>query len=92
MIIFDRLFGTYIPEREDVPMRYGWVEPIHTNNVFLLQATPWMHLYQDLRQSSSASEMLGLLFKPPGWRAASKGIGRTTEDLRRTAINSNLDR
>jgi sterol desaturase/sphingolipid hydroxylase (fatty acid hydroxylase superfamily) len=83
LIIFDRLFGTYIPEREDVQIRYGWVEPIRTNNVFLLQATPWIRLFQDLRQSSSASEVLGLLFKPPGWRAASKGVGRTTEDLRR---------
>jgi sterol desaturase/sphingolipid hydroxylase (fatty acid hydroxylase superfamily) len=85
LIIFDRLFGTYIPEREDINIRYGWVEPIKTNNVFLLQATPWINLYKDMRQASSVSEVLGLLFKPPGWRAEGKGAGRTTEDLRRAA-------
>jgi sterol desaturase/sphingolipid hydroxylase (fatty acid hydroxylase superfamily) len=85
LIIFDRLFGTYIPEREDLPIRYGWVEPLLTNNVFLLQATPWIRLFHDLRGARSPSEVLGLLLKPPGWRPASKGPGRTTEDLRRAA-------
>jgi hypothetical protein len=27
LIIFDRLFGTYIPERKGVAILYGWVEP-----------------------------------------------------------------
>ena len=28
---FDRLFGTYIPERDDLKPRYGWVKPLTSN-------------------------------------------------------------
>jgi sterol desaturase/sphingolipid hydroxylase (fatty acid hydroxylase superfamily) len=84
LVIFDRLFGTYIPERADIAIRYGWVEPIHTRNVFKLQATPWINLYKDLRAARSVREVLGLLCMPPGWRA--DGLGSTTEQLRHGAV------
>ncbi len=79
LIVFDRLFGTYIPERADVPIRYGWVQPITTGNVFVLQATPWIGLFKDLRQARSVSEIWHLLAKPPGWSA--RGPQLTTEAL-----------
>jgi sterol desaturase/sphingolipid hydroxylase (fatty acid hydroxylase superfamily) len=83
LIVFDRLFGTYIAERDDITIRYGWVEPIHTLNVFKLQATPWIGFFKDLRAAKSAGEVWGLFVKPPGWRA--RGPGQTTEELRRAA-------
>jgi sterol desaturase/sphingolipid hydroxylase (fatty acid hydroxylase superfamily) len=85
LIIFDRLFGTYIPERHDITIRYGWVQPIHTLNVFKLQFTPWMGLFADLRRAKSLHEVWGLFAKPPGWRA--NGPGQTTEELRLAALS-----
>jgi sterol desaturase/sphingolipid hydroxylase (fatty acid hydroxylase superfamily) len=32
LIVFDRLFGTFIAENDAVACRYGLVEPLHSNN------------------------------------------------------------
>ncbi|WP_296226119.1 sterol desaturase family protein [Ralstonia sp. UBA689] len=81
LIVFDRLFGTYIPEREDVPCRYGLVHPMRTYNLLTIEFGHWRALWQDLTTARSAREVLGYLFCPPGWRP--DGNGETTEDLRR---------
>nr|WP_311527598.1 sterol desaturase family protein [uncultured Ralstonia sp.] len=83
LIIFDRLFGTYIPERKEVPCRYGLVRPMRTYNLLVIEFAHWRALWQDLKTARSASEMFGYLFRPPGWRP--DGNGETTEDLRRRA-------
>lgn len=83
LIVFDRLFGTYIPERKDVPCRYGLVHPMRTYNLLVIEFAQWRALWQDLKTARSASEVLGYLFRPPGWRP--DGNGDTTEDLRRRA-------
>jgi sterol desaturase/sphingolipid hydroxylase (fatty acid hydroxylase superfamily) len=83
LIVFDRLFGTYIPERKDVPFRYGLVHPMRTYNLLVIEFAHWRALWQDLKTARSAGEVLGYLFRPPGWRP--DGDGDTTEDLRRRA-------
>ncbi len=42
LIIFDRMFGTYIPEQKDVPCRYGWVHPLKSNNPFVISFQQWI--------------------------------------------------
>ena len=32
LVIFDLMFGTYIPERSDITPSYGWVRPITSNS------------------------------------------------------------
>ncbi|RDI97875.1 sterol desaturase family protein [Dyella solisilvae] len=81
LIVFDRLFGTYVAERDDVPCRYGLVHPATGYNVLRLEFAPWAELARDLRGARSPREWFGYLFAPPGWRP--NGKGETTEDLRR---------
>jgi sterol desaturase/sphingolipid hydroxylase (fatty acid hydroxylase superfamily) len=83
LIVFDRLFGTYIPERADLPCRYGLVKPITSNNIFEIEFTHWRALLRDLRSARSARAFVGYLVKPPGWRP--DGPGETTEELRQRA-------
>ena len=80
-VVFDRLFGTYIGERADVPCRYGLVEPMKSYNLFVIEFAQWASLWRDLRGSRSLAEALGYLLRPPGWRP--DGLGETTEDMRR---------
>ena len=84
LIVFDRLFGTYVAERDDLPCRYGLVEAQTSYNPLRVEFTPWLHLARDLARARSARSVLGHLFMPPGWR--SDGTGRTTADLRRIAL------
>jgi sterol desaturase/sphingolipid hydroxylase (fatty acid hydroxylase superfamily) len=81
LIIFDRFFGTYRPERSDLPCRFGLVTPQTSHNVLRVEFDPWIACVHDLRQAHSLREVLGYLFAPPGWRP--DGEGETTEALRR---------
>ncbi len=68
LLIFDRLFGTYVPERDDVKLRYGLVKPILSNNPLKVWFTGWIDLLRDLAGSRSLREALGYVVMPPGWR------------------------
>ena len=83
LIVFDRLFGTYIAERADLPCRYGLVTPVVGHNLFKIEFAPWIALWRDLRDARSARAVWGHLFKPPGWR--NDGPGDTTKELRARA-------
>jgi sterol desaturase/sphingolipid hydroxylase (fatty acid hydroxylase superfamily) len=83
LIIFDRLFGTFVKERPDLPCRYGLVNPVSSNNFFEIEFREWPLLARDLWHAKSWRERLMYLFAPPGWQP--EGRGCTTEDLRRAA-------
>ncbi len=68
LVIFDRLFGTYVPERADVPPRYGLVKPILSHNPLRVWFTTWGELLRDLASARRLRDVLGYLFMPPGWR------------------------
>ena len=68
LIIFDRLFGTYVAEREDLPPRYGLVHPILSHNPLVLWSRPWLDLWRDMRACEHAWQAPALLFMPPDWR------------------------
>lgn len=80
LIIFDRLFGTYRPERDDEPCVYGLVKPMRTRNVFTMELAQWRELYRDMRAAPTLRTALALLVMPPGW--SPDGNGLTTEALR----------
>lgn len=80
LIIFDRLFGTYIAERDDVPCRYGLVHPMTSYNPLHVEFAQWISLGRDLATARSLRAVLGYLFMPPGW--SPDGNGETTEELR----------
>lgn len=90
LLIFDRLFGTYIPERDGVPIQYGLVKRITSTNALWLCLHEWVAIGRDVGRALKAGRpvvALGHLFAPPGW--APDGKGCTTEDMRRMASLAN---
>ena len=85
LIMFDRLFGTYIEERADLPCDYGLVSRVTTYNPFLINLMPWVGLAKDLLAARSLRDAWFFLFGAPGWRP--DGAGLTTADLRRRAAH-----
>jgi sterol desaturase/sphingolipid hydroxylase (fatty acid hydroxylase superfamily) len=83
LIIFDRLFGTYIAEREELPCRYGLVHPVTTYHPLRIEFHQWLPLLRDLLRARSLKAFFGYLLLPPGWKP--NGEGETTEELRRRA-------
>jgi len=83
LIVFDRLFGTYVEERADEPCVYGWVKPIRSYNPLRIEFAQWLALYRDVRSARRLRDALGYLWRPPGWRP--DGPGDTTEEMRARA-------
>jgi sterol desaturase/sphingolipid hydroxylase (fatty acid hydroxylase superfamily) len=90
LIVFDRLFGTYRAERDDVPCRYGLVEPLHSYNPLRVEFHQWLRLGRDLMRARSLRAVVGHLAMPPGW--SPDGAGTTTEALRARAALSSASR
>ena len=63
-IIWDRMFGTFVPE-EEKPV-YGLTKPVKSYNPVYLVFHEWVDIGRDLKHAKSLSEMFNILFKPPG--------------------------
>jgi len=84
LIVFDRLFGTYVAERKDVPCEYGLIShPMSSRNPFVVNFEPWIGLVKDVASARSPREAWMYLFGPPGWRPDGEGL--TTTELRKRA-------
>lgn len=77
LMIFDRLFGTYRAERDDLPVCYGLVQPMTSRNPLRIEFREWAWLARDLWRARSLRAAFGALFMPPGWRADGRGTATT---------------
>lgn len=65
-VIFDRLFGTYMPERDDVVIEYGLVDRIYSNNPFKISFHLFVQAYKDLKKASHPIDVIRYFIEPPG--------------------------
>jgi hypothetical protein len=64
-IVWDRLFGTFAAERDDLPCRYGLVTPLLSNNPLIIGFHEWAALARDLWRAPSWRERLACIAGPP---------------------------
>ena len=65
LIVFDRLFGSFVAERADLPPRFGLVTPLHSHNPLQVAFHEWMNLARDLRRATTWTARAAVLFGPP---------------------------
>ncbi len=65
LIIWDRLFGTWEPERERV--RYGLTKNIGTFNPVRAAFHEYVAMWRDIRRAHRLRDRLGVLYHGPGW-------------------------
>ncbi|MFM0519464.1 MULTISPECIES: sterol desaturase family protein [Caballeronia] len=83
LVIFDRLFGTYVEERADEPCVYGLTTPVTSHNPIVVEMQHWVSLGKDMFNAKSVSDAISFLLRPPGWLP--DGEGQTTEALQKRA-------
>ncbi len=66
--VWDRLFGTFQEELENVPPVFGVLKPVKTWNPFLINFIHFWNLLQDAWNSTSWVDKATLWFRPTGWR------------------------
>ena len=63
LIIWDRIFGTFEPEKE--PVKYGLVRNVNTFNPTKITFMGWHQIYKNIKNASSLNQALYYLFGPP---------------------------
>jgi sterol desaturase/sphingolipid hydroxylase (fatty acid hydroxylase superfamily) len=69
-VIWDRLFGTFQPELDEVPCVYGTRSPLRSWNPLWANLEVYAALAQDSRRAGRLADKLRVWLKPPGWRPA----------------------
>ncbi len=65
-IIWDKMFGSFTPEVDDEPIRYGIVKQLGSFNLLWSVFHEWIGIAKDLWRAPFRAK-LGYLFGPPGW-------------------------
>ena len=66
LIIFDRLFGTFVSEKPGVPLVYGLTQPLHSYNPFRIALNEWFKLGRDILNAPGWKARAQALLGPPG--------------------------
>ncbi len=67
LVVWDKLFGTFVPEDAADPPRYGIVKNLGTFNPLRVVLHEWEGIGADLARARSLREFGGYLLGPPGW-------------------------
>lgn len=66
--VWDRMFGTFQEELDNVPPQYGVLKPASTWNPILINFQHVWHLIKDAWRTKSYWDKLRIWFMPTGWR------------------------
>ncbi len=80
LIIWDRLFGTFVAERDDDRPRYGVISNLGSFNPFRIAFHEWVGIWRDVRGARNIGEVVGYMFGPPGW--SPDGSRKTSASLK----------
>ena len=67
-IIWDRMFGTYIPQRSDIKPIYGTVKPLNSWNPIWANFQVFYQMIQDTINTKKLSNKLKIWYGPTSWR------------------------
>jgi sterol desaturase/sphingolipid hydroxylase (fatty acid hydroxylase superfamily) len=70
LVVWDRLFGTFQPEREDTPCVYGTRSPLRSWNPLWANLEVYAALVHDSRHARRFVDKVRVWLEPPGWRPA----------------------
>ncbi|MEZ4216875.1 MAG: sterol desaturase family protein [Myxococcota bacterium] len=84
LIVWDRLFGTFEPER--APVDYGLTKNIETFDPVRVAFHEWVDLARDVARARSLGEAFGRAFRAPGW--SPDGSTATARELRARAMGA----
>lgn len=81
LIVWDRMFGTFVPEMDEDRPRYGIVKNIGTFNPLRIAFHEWIGMLKDAVQPGiTFGDRLRYLFMPPGW--SHDGSRKMSADLK----------
>lgn len=68
LIVWDRLFGTFVEERDDLPPEYGITRQVYSYNPVWLTLHEWVDLGRDMAKPGPLLQRIKHLWMPPEWQ------------------------
>jgi sterol desaturase/sphingolipid hydroxylase (fatty acid hydroxylase superfamily) len=65
LVIWDRLFGTFVEERDSDPCEYGTVKPVNSFNPLWVSVVEWRDMLAEAWRADNWRDRLVSLFGPP---------------------------
>lgn len=88
LIIWDRMFGTFVAELDEDRPRYGIVKNIGTFNPLKVAFHEWIGMFKDaMMPGLTLGQRLSYLIRPPGW--SHDGSRDTSETLKAAYVRRN---
>lgn len=78
LIIWDKLFGTYAPETEEV--LFGITKPVGSSNPFVINFSETALMLKEVFRPGPMKMRLGRIFMPPGWSDNAKPRHKTASE------------
>jgi alkylglycerol monooxygenase len=94
LIVWDRLFGTFVEENDEDPPIYGTRAPLQSWNPLWANAEVYWAMLKDSWHARNGLDKLRVWFKPPGWRPADVAarFPKADFDIEHTRYNPPLSR
>jgi len=90
LIIWDRMFGTFVEERDDDPVVYGIITPIASHNPAVVAFKELFNILKDaLQPGIKFHQRLAYIFAPPGY--SHDGSRKGSKALKAEYIAANPD-
>jgi alkylglycerol monooxygenase len=70
LILWDRLFGTFVEEKDDEPIVYGVLGQLKSWNPWTANTRNYRDLWRDAKLADNWADRLTIWLRPPGWRPA----------------------
>jgi sterol desaturase/sphingolipid hydroxylase (fatty acid hydroxylase superfamily) len=81
LIVWDKLFGTFEPEDEKEPIKYGLTTPVVSTHPIKTLIHEWQNIFADIKKHISFKQKIMYVFGPPGW--SHDGSTKTSRELRK---------
>lgn len=89
-IVWDKMFGSFVPEREDERIAYGIVKPVGTFNPVKIAFVEWLNIFKDAFQPNvSLRARLGYIFAPPGY--SHDGSRKNSDQIKADYVTAHPD-
>lgn len=88
--VWDKIFKTYQPLKDEVPVEYGITRPVNANNFADVMFGEIVALYKDIKSAPGVKNKIMYLIMPPGW--SHTGNDKTAKKERAEFINNQTTR
>ncbi|RIV71545.1 sterol desaturase family protein [Flagellimonas aequoris] len=87
--IWDRVFGTYQEEKEEIKIEYGITREMDSGNFLNVYFGEFIALFKDIMKAPRIKDKLLYIVMPPGW--SHTGNHKTSKVIRTAFLNKNYN-